>query len=65
MHLTKLAGTPTLLLVTVVSLGKFGNGFPVRDFGSHKLGLHFKDIIQVPFHDIQVVFTLTGEDDLL
>jgi hypothetical protein len=32
-YLTELAGATRLFFVTVIGLGSFGNGFPVRNFG--------------------------------
>ena len=59
MYLSELSGSPGLLFMPVVCLGNLGNGFPVGDLGWKKFGLYMIGVIQVPFYDVQVMFSLS------
>src|SRR5664280_660076 len=49
----------------VVSLGRFCNGFTVGYFGGIKISRDLENVIKMPFHYIQMVFTLSMDNDLL
>ena len=58
MHLTELAGTSGLFLVTIACSGHLGDGLAVRDFRREKLYLYLVLILKTPFHNIYVLLAL-------
>ena len=64
MHLTKLSGTTTLFLMTILSLSLLGDRLTIRDLWLFKGHGDLLIVLQAPFQRAQVELTLTVYDGL-
>jgi len=65
MYFPELSGSSGLLLMPVIGLGIFRNGFPIRNLRSIKFNLNLIVVFDPPFHRIQMKFSLARKDHLL
>lgn len=63
-YFAELSGSARLFFVPVIGCGHFRDRFAERNFRCEVLHLHFIDVGQLPFEDVEVVFALPLQDDL-
>ncbi len=65
MHLTELAGSSRLLLVTVICRSDLCNGLAVGDARSKHVYLNLVLVLESPLYDVYMMLSLSLEDGLL